>query len=71
MIYQTLSYDIMNPSLLVEMREVNLPYNDKKVTPGSIYHMKIDPGVNIPWGSKYQMTPVMLKCKKDKTVKNI
>ena len=38
---------------------------------GSIYHMKIDPGVNIPWGSKYQMTPVMLKCKKDKTVKNI
>ena len=25
MIYQTLSYGIMNPSLLVEMREVNLP----------------------------------------------
>ena len=68
MIYQTLSYGIMNPSLLVEMREVNLPwggstYNDKywKLTLGSIYH----------GGQNTKMTPVMLKCKKDKTVKNI
>jgi len=29
------------------------------LTPGSIYHMKIDPRVNIPWGSKYHMTPVL------------
>jgi hypothetical protein len=52
----------------------NLPwggskYNDKKLTLGSKYHMenwtwgqnimKIDPGVNLPWGSKYHMTPVL------------
>ena len=54
MVYQTLFYGIMNPSLLVEMRGVNLPwggskYNDEKSTLGSIYHMKIDPGVKIPY----------------------
>ena len=54
-VFQTLSCGIMNPSFLVEMRGVNLPYggskyNDKKLTSGSKYHMKIDPGVNIPWG---------------------
>ena len=45
---------------------------------GSIYHtggsvfnkgfnipwMKIDPGVNLPWGSKYHMTPVIIFIKK-------
>ena len=56
MVYQILSCGIMNPSLVVEMGGVNLPwggskYNDKK------YHRKIDPGVNLPWGSKYHMTP--------------
>jgi hypothetical protein len=46
MVYQTLSYGIMNSSLLVEMRGgFNLPwggskYNDKKLTPGSKYHME-------------------------------
>jgi hypothetical protein len=55
----------IKPSLLVEMRGVNLPwggskYNDEKAPLGSIYHMKIDPGVNIPWGSKYHMTPVVI-----------
>ena len=44
MVYQTLSYGIMNPSLLAEMRGVNLrwggsKYNDEKATPGSIYNM--------------------------------
>ena len=51
MVYQTLSYGIMN-SLLAEMRGVqftmrgfNLPwggskYNNKKLTPGSKYHME-------------------------------
>ena len=38
-------------------------WTHEKSTPGSIYHivfwMKIDPGVNIPWGSKYHMTPGM------------
>ena len=74
MVYQTLSYGIMNSSLLVEMRGggVNLPgggskYNDKKLTPGvqipygklnpGSKYMKIDPGVNLPWDSKYHMTP--------------
>jgi hypothetical protein len=61
-VYQTLSYGIVNPSLLVEMRGVNLPrggskYNDEKFPPRSIYHMKIAPGINIPCGSKYHMTP--------------
>ena len=64
MVYQTLSYGIMNPSYLAEMREVNLPwggskYNDKKCIPGSKYHMKIDPGLNILWGSKYHMKTVI------------
>jgi hypothetical protein len=36
MVYQTLSYGIMN-SLLVEMRGGS-KYNDKKLTPGSKYH---------------------------------
>jgi hypothetical protein len=36
-------------------------YNDEKSTPGSIYHMKIDPGVNIPWGSKCHMTTGLSK----------
>ena len=38
MVYQTLSYGIMN-SLLVEMRGGS-KYNDKKLTPGSKYHME-------------------------------
>jgi hypothetical protein len=56
MVYQTLSYGIMNSSLLVEMRG-HSKYNDKKLTLGSKYHMEIEPGVNLPWGSKYHMTP--------------
>ena len=46
MVYQTLSYGIMNSSLLVEMRGgFNLPwegskYKDKRLTPGSKYHME-------------------------------
>ena len=24
--------------------------------------MKIDPGVNLPWGSKYHMTPAYASC---------
>jgi hypothetical protein len=26
---------------------------------GNIPWMKIDPGVNLPWGSKYHMTPIL------------
>ena len=29
----------------------------KKIDPGVKIYLKIDPGVNIPWGSKYHMTP--------------
>jgi hypothetical protein len=39
MVYQTFSYGIMNSSLLVEMRGGS-KYNDKKLTPGSKYHME-------------------------------
>ena len=61
MVYQTLSYGIMNSSLLVEMREgsiyhegvqntmtKNLPQGQNtiwKIEPGVKYHMKIEPGV--------------------------
>ena len=38
-------------------------YNDEKLPTSSIYHMKIDPGVNIPSGSKYHMTPANLVAK--------
>jgi hypothetical protein len=49
MVYWTLSYGIMNPCLLIEMRGVNFPwgglkYRDEKLIPGSIYHTKIAPG---------------------------
>jgi hypothetical protein len=47
MVYQTLFYGIMNPSLLVKMRGVI--YHEEKSTLGSIYHMKIDLGVKIPY----------------------
>jgi hypothetical protein len=45
MVYQTLYYGIMNSSLLGEMRGVQFTmrgfkYNDKKLTPGSKYHME-------------------------------
>jgi hypothetical protein len=33
--------------------------------------MKIDPGVNLPWGSKYHMTPVQKKIHKQKILSNI
>ena len=50
------------------IHSVGSKYNDKKLTkgvkipygklnPGSKYHVKIDPVVNLPWGSKYHMTP--------------
>ena len=26
--------------------------------------MKIDPGVNLPWGLKYHMTPGVFRCKR-------
>jgi hypothetical protein len=68
MVYQNLSYGIMNPSLLVEMRGVNLPwggskYNDEKTTSQSIYHYQNWPweqytmGVKIPYdtGTVYQV----------------
>jgi hypothetical protein len=38
---------------------VKIPY--EKLNLGSKYHMKIDPGVNLPWGSKYHMTLVPVK----------
>ena len=67
MVYQTLSYGIMNSSLLVEMREgsiyhegvqntmtKNLPQGQNtiwKIEPGVKYHMKIEPGVKISYAN--------------------
>ena len=45
MVYQTLSYGIMNSSLLVEMRGVQFTMRGFK-----IQCQKIDPGVKIPYG---------------------
>jgi hypothetical protein len=40
----------------------NLPYRGVQfsIRGFNIPWMKIDPGVNIPWGSKYHMTPAQL-----------
>jgi len=41
----------------------NLPYRGGgqfSIRGFNIPWMKIDPGVNLPWGSKYHMTPVLI-----------
>ena len=70
MVFWPPTHGISNPllwycePLLVEMRGVNLlwggsKYNVEKSTLWSKYHMKIHPSINIPWGSKYHMIPVI------------
>ena len=66
--FDTPTQDISNPLLgyyepvsFGRNEGVNFPwgdskYNDKNQTQGSIYHMKIYTGVNIPLVSKYHMT---------------
>jgi hypothetical protein len=62
MVYQPLSFG-RNEEGQFTMRGFKVQW--RKINPGSIYHMKIDHGVNIPWGSKYHMTTgLMNKCAK-------
>ena len=49
------------------MKGVKIPWGSIYLTGGSVFNkeviilwMKIDAGVNLPWGSKYHMTPVYI-----------
>ena len=59
MVYQTLFYGIMNPSLLVEMRGVNLPWG--KIDPGvNISYENWPRGQNTIWHRSFGLRPVRL-----------
>lgn len=64
----TPSHGILNPFCLLIRNEgvqntmgLNLPYGGShfSIRVFNIPWMKIGPGVNIPWGSKYHMTPAL------------
>jgi hypothetical protein len=46
-----------------------LPYRGESVFNKGVQYtvpwMKIDTGVNLPWGSKYHMTPGLVRCKRE------